>query len=1546
MDPERSDSDELPSTSYEHECILCCGQPCTKSDCLDNITDQKWDSIQEKSLRWKELDRFQNVHENVDWENGPKGYYMHNACYTSLSSKRCLSQAEKRKRKLDENLERGNQSGEEDPSPAPSPFSPKKLRSSVGIVHDKNVCVWCNRGPHKSSHRDWGQLLLLSTKDAWKKFKLHTVHVEDPVLRSRLNTLIASIPDCETAFGWEIRYHRGCWRDYISHAKPLSDEVTQHLQNVNLREAQAIFFNHVRQAIFENHEFRTVQSLLQDYQRIISNHGHDTKIKSSYVKEILLKEFEEDIGFHKSSQQNVSEMVFDIRAAGSYVEAALSSLGISDDQLVKNVAVRLREQVKATNTLPWPPNVSELEREEDLNELLLKLITWLKHPSRSEVDDNSAVRSIGSILTSYIMGMRTAFEVNLSILLHGLTKSREIIDLLHKDGIGISYNDVLMLRDFWVFSDLKGSLNCPSELAFGKPAIAVVDNDDFKSDTLTGAGQAHRTNVMFVQPETFDEPSENQEDRTNMTPQFLSTSLKEIGSEMQHVKPYKTVKRGQPPIRKRAADDSPPQDTSMQRTRGVIHALARAQDDRTRPKPEEQTVPGFSGFQARMSNADEKSRAIYHMTYPDPPSKTVLNNVLCKLAKAIEEKRMPFAIIVGDHPVYVLMLELKSENPLQFSKILPFMGAFHIQMSFIYTIYKRFHGSGLSDVLVAAGVIADGSVDQALRGKHFKRGVRCLRLFYETLVHHALDKRLEGSPLSEEVRSSLAKLRHEIDAQGLADVHTELEQNAEVKDLIETLFRDCDGAPLAEYWISFMEMVEILTQNIHALRTSNWNEYKSSLKLMLPWMQIYDNDKYGRHLPDFIAVLDSLPEEQAAFMKDGMFAQSMTGNPYSCVALDIWIESTMNKGSKLKSGWLAILNNEKQLLSNTRNVNNINRVRRAVHHHANRKGHRKAEHADCSSSRRRKDEQAVQDISSCLNEFECDPFDHTNQTLRSLQSGIPASDSLAVDLASAKTDGRSKVKEFMDERVYSKTKTLNDRVHRSKRKNFSSQEVKRGVAENLKGKAEGMERDAMASVVGLVDSSGTLQLEDIMQHRVTPECLSIFNANGTFRKSQKSKLLQKLNMDVTPEPEVYTSLIDMGLIWRLAVPTIEDREKRDGTKYTWGDYAQKMVNTIKSRHPNAERIICVNDSYDQDYSIKDSERILRQKQMPTKNVFMKAENKFPSSKDFHALLGKPDNKIRLQAFLQEEFQKVALTIRTEIVYCVVGSYARNLTTGEDLPELLCFQAEADTAIFTMYSALRSDGYKAAVILDTEDTDNYVQAAYVAHRTSGNLCLKRKHRLIDAKRLCSEAISQSIIPIHVISGCDHNSAFFGASKLRIVGHLINSKEAHSLLAKCGTQLPAPQNVISDLEQFVIRYVYGNTKSKTPGEARAAKWRAQKKKSTMRLMPDSDSLYQHLLRANYLAYLLKHFQLQSHPSPIGHGWHLVNGLCLPVRSTEPPLPLSMSKTPKENTESNSDESSDGAESDSDSKSAFSDSCIDSDPCSDSVSDSCGDSDVADY
>ena len=50
-------------------------------------------------------------------------------------------------------------------------------------------------------------------------------------------------------------------------------------------------------------------------------------------------------------------------------------------------------------------------------------------------------------------------------------------------------------------------------------------------------------------------------------------------------------------------------------------------------------------------------------------------------------------------------------------------------------------------------------------------------------------------------------------------------------------------------------------------------------------------------------------------------------------------------------------------------------------------------------------------------------------------------------------------------------------------------------------------------------------------------------------KFKKSK--QKRSMNTIPEPDTYISIIDMGLIWHLATPTTEDREKINGIKYTW-----------------------------------------------------------------------------------------------------------------------------------------------------------------------------------------------------------------------------------------------------------------------------------------------------------------------------------------------------------------------------------------------------------
>ena len=88
---------------------------------------------------------------------------------------------------------------------------------------------------------------------------------------------------------------------------------------------------------------------------------------------------------------------------------------------------------------------------------------------------------------------------------------------------------------------------------------------------------------------------------------------------------------------------------------------------------------------------------------------------------------------MGDFPTYLNFLKLKGENASDFMNIYPHLGPFHMHKSYLNAINKRFAGSGLSDILVAADAIVSRSIDQALHGEHYKRALRGHFLLREAL---------------------------------------------------------------------------------------------------------------------------------------------------------------------------------------------------------------------------------------------------------------------------------------------------------------------------------------------------------------------------------------------------------------------------------------------------------------------------------------------------------------------------------------------------------------------------------------------------------------------------------------------------------------------------------------------------------------------------------------------------------------------------------------------------------------------------------------------
>ena len=89
------------------------------------------------------------------------------------------------------------------------------------------------------------------------------------------------------------------------------------------------------------------------------------------------------------------------------------------------------------------------------------------------------------MITYYVTGSRTSTVVNMGVIVHGIPRSKELVETLHKGGTSISYADTLLVYDHWALMDVKASATCPPEIADGEPAILIVDNDDFEVDILS-----------------------------------------------------------------------------------------------------------------------------------------------------------------------------------------------------------------------------------------------------------------------------------------------------------------------------------------------------------------------------------------------------------------------------------------------------------------------------------------------------------------------------------------------------------------------------------------------------------------------------------------------------------------------------------------------------------------------------------------------------------------------------------------------------------------------------------------------------------------------------------------------------------------------------------------------------------------------------------------------------------------------------------------------------------------------------------------------------
>ena len=75
----------------------------------------------------------------------------------------------------------------------------------------------------------------------------------------------------------------------------------------------------------------------------------------------------------------------------------------------------------------------------------------------------------------------------------------------------------------------------------------------------------------------------------------------------------------------------------------------------------------------------------------------------------------------------------KLERSIKIPKVYPDDGNFYLHMVFMSILNKRFGDAGLGDALSQSSIVAEGSVDSALRGKSYDHSIQLYKIYYEAL---------------------------------------------------------------------------------------------------------------------------------------------------------------------------------------------------------------------------------------------------------------------------------------------------------------------------------------------------------------------------------------------------------------------------------------------------------------------------------------------------------------------------------------------------------------------------------------------------------------------------------------------------------------------------------------------------------------------------------------------------------------------------------------------------------------------------------------------
>ena len=1061
----------------------------------------------------------------------------------------------------------------------------------------------------------------------------------------------------------------------------------------------------------------------------------------------------------------------------------------------------------------------------------------------------------------------TPLAVYIGLSVFAKTRKRQLIDMLHENGLSITYDRVLeisaQLGEAVVAQYVQDGVVCPPGLRKQVFTTAAVDNIDHNPTATTAKTSFHGTSMSLFQHPTSEHPGEERQP-VKLQSEARVKKVPELPEAYTNVKPAYITKNPNPPVVTSMTYPVP----------GSIKSHLKEEYTWLEKVSLTETVGDALSITWASHHASQKRSKAFEVSITSllPLLRDQAHSV-ATIKHAMEKIRDTVGflnpgqttVIAADQPLYALAKQIQWHWPDQYGedKIVMMFGGLHIEIAANRSLGTLLENSGWTSAIVDAGVASSGTA--------------------ESFVNV----------------SSVTKTRqaHQITACSLHKLMNEAYQDYCSEDSGESTltFGDwCDmrkqQSPQFKFWHMVLDMQLVIFLLIRSFREGNFDLYREALSELIPYFFANNNVNYARwlpvHLRDMMSLEYSHPEVAREFHR-GNFAVHKSKRDFSAMAIDQAHEQA-NAVVKGDGGAIGLTEDPAALRRWTVAGPEVSRL---VATYEDMSGLKDAtlttKHHEQTASAQVAFLEKVTSLSAVFREMG-NPFQESSADLLVLDSKIIADPALTELVGTHHERGKQKFNSFMDDLQKEGESTFYDPIKKSKASFFKHDPVTSSSKEKV------LKDDChLFSRLFISCQNRQCDLQEFFKHENQSAPASLSDG-GRLRTCQKSQLAEILQSQVTlpeSEPSGDAIIIDGSAM----INSLPPRSSK-----TFDEYAREdILSKVESFGAKYKRVDIIFDIYKKS-SLKSETRSKRGQGMRRR---VTGGSKTPSN--WKSFMRDDNNKTELFQFLAEKMCEA----QTSTVIVTKGEEAIS-NSSKSLDSLTpCYHEEADTRIFVHARDATLEG-STSLIIKANDTDVVViavatlpylqrlglQHMWIAFGQGGNARWIPVHDVVSG---IGPEKTSGILYFHAFTGCDVVSSFHGKGKKSAwqtwnVCNVVS--ETFTKLSNCPTEVSDED--LEKLENFVVLLYDRSSAASGVDEARLELF-ARKQRSYDAIPPTRGALREHAKRAAYQAGIIWGQALVSNPeftSPADWGWTQQGDVWQICWSTLPPIAASCQELTK--------------------------------------------------